>query len=373
MSLEDLIKPHIRDLAPYVPGKPMEELERELGITHSIKLASNENPLGPSPKAVEAIRGAASEIHRYPDGASFALRTRLAAHLGVAHDQLVFGTGADEILELIAKTVIGPDDEVIFGWPSFAMYPIVVKGMGGKGVPVPLNDEFVHDLDAMLAAVTPRTRVMMLCNPNNPTGTSVGAAEFNRFVEALPEDIILAVDEAYFEFVRRVDFPDTLALLGQNPERPGRPGTIVLRTFSKIFGLAGIRIGYGIADAEFAGYLERARHPFNVNRLAEVAALAAMDDDDHVRRTFALNAAGIDYLETELDKLGIQTWPTDTNFLLAETGADVFDPLLQKGVIVRPMAGFGLTKHVRISIGTPEENERFIKALTEVRAMRGDA
>lgn len=364
MSLEDLIKPHIRDLSPYVPGKPMEELERELGISQSIKLASNENPLGPSPLAVDAIRGAASEIHRYPDGASFALRARLAESLGVAQNQLVFGSGADEILELIAKTVINPGDEVIFGWPSFAMYPIVVRGMGGVGVPVSLNGDFVHDLDAMLAAVTPRTRVMMLCNPNNPTGTSVGASDFERFVEALPDDLILAVDEAYFEFVRRPDFPDALAWLDR------RPGTIVLRTFSKIFGLAGIRIGYGIADAELASYLERARHPFNVNRLAEVAALAALDDTEHVRRTFDLNAAGIEYLTSELTKLGIQTWATDTNFLLAKAGADVFDPLLKKGVIVRPMSGFGLTEHVRVSIGTPEENERFVKALAEVLEAR---
>lgn len=365
MSLVDRIKTHIRDLAPYEPGKPIEELERELGISHSIKLASNENPLGPSPLAVEAIRGAASDIHRYPDGACFALRERLAARLGVAESQLVFGTGADEILELIAKTVIGPGDEVVYGWPSFAMYPIVVQGMGGVGVQVPLNPDFVHDLDAMREAITPKTRVVMLCNPNNPTGTSVGADEFDRFVAGMPDDVVLVVDEAYFEFVRRTDFPNTLALLSE------RPGTIVLRTFSKIFGLAGMRIGYGIADAEFASYLERARHPFNVNRLAEVAALAAMDDAEHVERTIELNGAGIEYLTKELGKMGIQTWPTDTNFLLAKTGANVFEPLLRQGVIVRPMGGFGLEEHVRISIGLPEENERFIKALAEVRGQGG--
>jgi len=365
MALKDLIKPHIRDLAPYVPGKPMEELERELGISHSIKLASNENPLGPSPKAVEAIRAAAGDVHRYPDGACFELRERLSKRLGVAENQLVFGTGADEILELIAKTVINPGDEVVYAWPSFAMYPIVTKGMGGVCVPVPLNDEFVHDLSAMSSAITSRTRLVMLCNPNNPTGTSFGAAEFDRFVDSLPEDVILAIDEAYFEFVRRADFPDSIALL----ER--RPGTIVLRTFSKIFGLAGVRIGYGIADPEFSSYLERARHPFNVNRLAEIAAVAAMDDHEHVRRTLEMNAAGIEYLTTELAKMGIETWPTDSNFLLAKTGADVFDPLLAKGVIVRPMGGFGLLEHVRVSIGLPEENERFIKALAEVRSAGG--
>jgi histidinol-phosphate aminotransferase len=361
MSLVDLIKPHIRDLAPYEPGKPMEELERELGIRESIKLASNENPLGASPKAVAAMRQALDEVNRYPDGTSFALRSKLSARLGVAENQLVFGCGGDEILELIAKTVIGPGDEVVYGWPSFAMYPIVIQGMGARGIPVPLDAAFTHDLDAMAAAVTEKTRLVMLCNPNNPTGTSVGAEEFNRFVAALPADVILAVDEAYFEFARRSDFPDVIPLL------PERPGTLVLRTFSKIYGLAGIRIGYGICDAAFASYLERARHPFNVNRLAEVAALAALDDEDHVRRTLELNEAGIDYLTSELGKLGIETWPTDANFILARTGGGVFDALLEKGVIVRPMNGFGLTEHVRISIGRPEENERLIKALVEIR------
>jgi histidinol-phosphate aminotransferase len=367
LSLIDLIKPHIRELAPYEPGKPMEELERELGIRESIKLASNENPLGASPMAVEAMRNALNEVNRYPDGASFALRAALSARLGVDENQLVFGCGGDEILELIAKTVIGPGDEVVYPWPSFAMYPIVIRGMGAKGVPVPLNRDFVHDLDAMADAVTEKTRLVMLCNPNNPTGTSVGAEAFERFVAALPADVILAIDEAYFEFVRRPDFPDAIALLSD------RPGTLVLRTFSKIYGLAGIRIGYGICDAGFASYLERARHPFNVNRLAEVAALAALDDEEHVRRTLEVNGAGIEYLTDELGKMGIETWPTDANFILARTGEGVFDALLRKGVIVRPMKGFGLTEHVRISIGLPEENERLIKALVEIRGNRGVA
>ena len=365
MSVEDLVKPHIRDLAPYAPGKPMEELERELGISRSIKLASNENPLGPSPLAIEAVREAASGVHRYPDGASFALRSKLANRLGVDEGQLVFGTGADEILELIAKTLIGPGDEVIYGWPSFAMYPIVVKGMGAQIVPVPLTEDFVYDLDAILAAINERTRVVMICNPNNPTGTSVGAEEFDRFVAKLPDHVVLAIDEAYFEFVRRPDFPDARDLIQK------RPGTIALRTFSKIYGLAGLRIGYGICDSELAGFIERARHPFNVNNLAEAGALAALDDADHVERTRAMNETGIRYLADELGKMDIQTWPTDANFMLAKTGADVFDGLLKKGVIIRPMAGFGLNEHVRISIGTAEENERFIKALHEVRATGG--
>lgn len=361
MSIRDLVKPHIRDLAPYKPGKPMEELERELGIRDSIKLASNENPLGPSPKAVEAMRAAAGDVHRYPDGASFKLRAKLSERLGVGADQLVFGTGCDEVIELIAKTFIGAGDEVVYPWPSFAMYPIVVKGMGGTPVQVPLTADLDHDLDAMADAITERTRVVMVCNPNNPTGVSFGAEAFARFVARIPDDVVLAIDEVYVEFVRRSDFPDSLALIAE------RPATIAFRSFSKIYGIAGIRIGYGITSPELASYLERARHPFNVNLLAEAAAIAALDDAEHVERTLELNASGGDYLRRELGRLGIETWPSDANFILAKAGADVYEALLARGVIVRPMAGFGLTEHVRISIGLPEENERLIKALGELR------
>jgi histidinol-phosphate aminotransferase len=360
MALVDLVNPHILGLEPYQPGKPIEELERELGIQGAIKLASNENPLGPSPKAVAAVRAACSGIHRYPDGASFSLRSRLAPRLGVAEDQLVFGSGADEILELLAKTLLGRGDEVVYAWPSFAMYPIVVKGMGATPVPVPLDSQLVHDLPAMARAVTKRTKLVFVCNPNNPTGTSVGARDFAAFVEALPRDLVLAIDEAYFEFVRREDFPDAIALVAR------RPGTIVLRTFSKIYGLAGLRIGYGVADRELAGYLQRARHPFNVNRLAEVAGLAALDDDEHVRRTREGNAAGIAFLTRELTSLGFEVWPSDANFVLVRTGSAVHTRLLREGVIVRPMAGFGLPDHIRISIGTAEENERLVKALQRI-------
>lgn len=367
MSLADLIKPHIRELAPYEPGKPMEELERELGISESIKLASNENPLGASPLAVEAMRQALEGINRYPDGVSFALRKALSVRLGVTGKQLVFGCGGDEILELVAKAVLGPGDEVVYAWPSFAMYPIVTRGMGATGVAVPLDDDYVHDLDAMAAAVTERTRLVIVCNPNNPTGTSIGAEAFERFVAALSEDVILVVDEAYFEFVRRSNFPNVIDLLSK------RPGTLILRTFSKVYGLAGIRIGYGICDEEFASYLERARHPFNVNRLAEVAALAALDDEEHVRRTLELNETGVEYLTSEFGKMGIETWPTDANFILVRAGEGIFDELLQRGVIVRPMNGFGWPDHIRVSIGSPEENERLIKAVVEIQGNRGTA
>ncbi len=360
MALERRVNPHILNLEAYQPGKPIEEVERELGISCSVKLASNENPLGPSPKAVAALREAGDQISRYPDGASYELREQLAQCLGVGQEQLVFGCGADELLELLAKTFLSPGDEVVLPWPSFAMYPIVVKGMGATPVPVPLSADMAHDLPAMARAIGERTKLVFLCNPNNPTGTSFGQREFEGFLAELPETAVLAIDEAYVEFVRRSDFPHSIALAKR------RPGTIVLRTFSKIYGLAGLRVGYGIADPELASYLERARHPFNVNRLAEVAALAALGDEEHAQRTRDNNAAGIEFLTRELPALGHDVWPSDANFLLVRTGADYYEKLLRKGVIVRPLRGFGLPEHIRVSIGTPEENERLIKALQQI-------
>jgi histidinol-phosphate aminotransferase len=360
MALERIVKPWIRALEPYQPGKPAEELDRELGITGSLKLASNESPLGPSPRAVAAMQAELARVHRYPDGASFELRRKLAGRLGVAEEQLVFGAGADEILELLAKVLLGPGDECVFAWPSFAMYPIVVRGMGATPVAVPLDAALVHDLDAMALAVNPRTRLAFVCNPNNPTGTSVGREALDRFAERLPAECVLAIDEAYVDFARRPDFPDALAWVRR------RPGTIALRTFSKAWGLAGLRVGYGVADPELAGYLQRARHPFNVNRLAEVAATAALDDDAYRERLLRLNAEGIAYLTRELRSLGFEVWPSDANFVLARGPAGVVPALLREGVIVRPLAGFGLAEHLRITVGLPEENERLVKALRRI-------
>jgi len=303
------------------------------------------------------VRRALADLHRYPDGASFALRSKLAERLGVGQDQLVFGCGADEILELVAKAFLGPGDEAVFAWPSFAMYPIVTRGMGATPIAVPLDRDLVHDLDAIAAAVNERTRVVIVCNPNNPTGTSVGAAAFDRFAARLPDDVVLLVDEAYVDFARRADFPDALAWVAR------RPGTLVVRTFSKIAGLAGLRVGFGVADPELSGYLERARHPFNVNLLAEAAAVAALDDREHLERTLRQNAEGIEFLRRELGALGIETWPSEANFLLAKPGPGTYDFLLREGIIVRPLAGFGMPDHVRITIGLPEENERLVKAL----------
>jgi len=360
MALEKLVKPHILEIQPYKPGKPVEELERELGISGAIKIASNENPRGASPRALAAMREKLDEANRYPDGAMFELRAKLAATFGIDESQLTFGCGADEILELLAKSFLGPGDECVYAWPSFAMYPVVAKGMGATAVPVPLDKELNHDLPAMAAAVTDRTKMVIVCNPNNPTGTSFGAAAFDAFVKALPAELILVVDEVYWDFARRSDFPDTLACIRE------RPGTISVRSFSKLYGLAGLRIGYGISDPELADILDRARHPFNVSRLAEIAAVAALDDVEFVEETLSANAAGAEYLAKELTELGIGFWPTDTNFILARAGCDAYERLLHEGIIVRPLAGFGMADCVRITIGTADENERLVKGLRKL-------
>lgn len=361
MSVTSRVKNHISELNPYVPGKPVEELERELGLTDSIKLASNENPIGPSRRALEAMQKALVGVHRYPDGSSFELRRILSERLGVRGDQLVFGAGSDELLELIAKAFLGPGDEVVFAWPSFAMYPIVVKGMGATSVMVPLTKDLVHDLDAMASAVRSTTQLVFLCNPNNPTGTSVGSEAFDRFLKAIPDDVLLVIDEAYFEYVRREDFPDSLKLVNS------RPGTAVLRTFSKIYGLAGMRIGYGVMDREFASFLERARHPFNVSSVAEAGAVAALDDQEHVEESRRVNSDGMGYLQKEFSSMGIPTWDSDANFILAGTGAGTYEALLPHGIIVRPMGGFGLPETVRITVGTKAENERLVSTLALLR------
>ncbi len=360
MKLRDLVNPHIRDLAPYVPGKPVEELERELGIASAVKLASNESPIGPSRRAVEAIFAAAENLNRYPDDTCFVLRDALATHIGVGRDQLCFAGGSDGILELLAKCFLAPGDEAVFAWPSFAMYPILTKGSGATPVQVPLDREHRADVAALLRAVTPRTRLLLLANPNNPTGTSIGAADFEKLVRELPPHVVLAADEAYLEFVRRRDFPDSVRLLRE------RQTLVVLRTFSKAYALAGLRIGYAIADRELIGYLERARHPFIVNSLAQVAASAALADRAHTARIRDLTHAGIAQLEAGLRKIGLRFAETDANFLLIEvgSGADALqERLLRHGVITRPLGGFGLATHLRVSVGTPEENERFLASL----------
>ncbi|MFQ5735431.1 MAG: histidinol-phosphate transaminase [Thermodesulfobacteriota bacterium] len=351
---------NIEALVPYPPGKPIEELERELGIKGSIKLASNENPLGPSSKAVEALTGALSNLHRYPDGSCYYLKEKLSAMLGVRPDELIFGNGSNEMIELLVRAFMRPGDEAVMADPSFAVYPIAVKAGGGTSVKVPLR-EMRHDLARMAGRITEKTRMVFIANPNNPTGTMVTDFEFSAFMESVPEGVIVCMDEAYFEYVRSGGYPDTLSYI-----KAGRP-VLLLRTFSKIYGLAGLRIGYGVAHREIIGYMNRVRQPFNVNSLAQTAALAALDDAEHVRRSREVNEAGLRFLFAELKARGFECVDTEANFFLVKVGdgAGVYRRLLEKGVIVRPMASYRMPEYIRVTVGLPEENRRFIEAFTE--------
>ncbi len=358
-SLQELASPFLKGLIPYSPGKPVEEVERELGIKGAIKLASNENPLGPSPRALRALREALPESHRYPDGGGYYLKQGLAARLGVTPEHLILGNGCNEILELMARCFLLPGDEAVIADPAFVIYGTLAQLQGCEKLLVPLK-AWTHDLEAMARAVTEKTKMVFIGNPNNPTGTVTSPAEIEAFMRAIPGDVIVVIDEAYVEYVPPELAPDSLRHV-----REGR-WVIVLRTFSKIYGLAGLRIGYGIAPPSMVELLDRARAPFNVNALAQRAALAAIDDEDHVANSRRVNEQGKAYLSAELGRLGLLSPPSAANFLLVDVerdGGAVAQALLQEGVIVRPMGGPSLPTHIRVSIGTPPENERFIQAL----------
>jgi len=348
---------YIRAIQPYVPGKPIEELERELGISHSIKLASNENPLGPSPLATVAIKDTFGELNRYPDGAGYYLKQALSAKLGVSEEELILGNGSNELLDIAARTFLKAGDEAVMGAPSFVVYSMAVQSVGGTSVQVPLKDH-IHDLAAMADAITPRTRMLFLANPNNPTGTYNTAEEFDRLMTKAHEDMIVVVDEAYYEYVTAPDYADSMKHF-----RSGR-NILVLRTFSKIYGLAGLRIGYGIAKREILTDMNRLREPFNTSSLSQKAALAALGDEAHVTRSRVTNSEGKQYLYQQLKALGIRCVPTEANFIYIpmDDSMAVYNGLLKKGVIIRPMG----PRAVRVTIGLPEENRRFIEALRTV-------
>ncbi len=350
------VHPDIAKLVPYSPGKPLDELERELGIHGAVKLASNENPLGPSPKALAALDERKETVHLYPDGGAHDLTRALADRWKVSGKQIVVGNGSDEIISLLVKTFVSPGEEAVMADHTFVMYKLAVTGGHGVCVEVPLKD-WRHDLPAMARAVTGRTRVVFVCNPNNPTGTMVTRDEVREFMAAVPDDVIVVFDEAYYEYVRDPHYPDTLDYVRQN-----RP-VVVLRTFSKIYGLAGLRIGYGITTPEIVEYLHRVRNPFNANTLAQVAARAALGDEQHVAASRALNEAEMASVDNGLRALGLAPLPSQANFLFFDThrnGRDVFDRLLREGIIVRHLGGSML----RVTIGRPEENRRFLKALS---------
>ena len=363
-------KPWIRSLQPYPPGKPIEELEREYGIRDSIKLASNENPLGPSPKAVSALREAVAGVHRYPDGGAFYLRRALAERCGVPPELLLFGNGSNELIELAVRAFVHEGDEAVVSEHAFVIYAMAVQAQGGHTTVVPARD-YGHDLEAMAAAISPRTRIVFLANPNNPTGTLYGCGAWARFLAEVPRQTVIVVDEAYAEYVERADYPQTLNTLGE--DRP----LLMLRTFSKIYGLAGLRIGYGVGSAAVIELMNRLRAPFNVNVLAQRAALAALGDDEHLERSRQVNRRGMQQLEAGIAGLGLASVPSYANFLLVRVGdaAATYENLLRRGVIVRPVPVYGLPEHVRVTVGTEAENQRFLQALGEVvrGASRGAA
>jgi len=362
-NIEALVNAPLRDFVPYQPGKPIEELERELGIAGSIKLASNENPLGPSPRALEAIHDALGGMHRYPEGGGHELVRKIAAKIGVSPERVVIGNGSNEIIELLVRAFLRPGDEAIFAHPSFAVYPLVVKAAGGAGRAVPLRN-LTHDLPAMSRAITPRTKIVFVCNPNNPTGTAVTKEAFEAFLREVPDRVIVAADEAYFEYM------DDPARVDSLQYHDSGKIVVTLRTFSKCYGLAGLRIGYGVGHPLLVDYLNRVRQPFNTNLLAQVGAMAALDDEGHLRASVENNRRGKVALYEGLGALGIACTRTQANFLLVHlpkgNGQEVYERLLRLGVIVRPMGSYDLPGTVRVTVGTPEENTRFLAALREV-------
>lgn len=357
-----LVPSFIETLHPYVPGKPIEETEREYGISGAVKLASNENPLGASPKALEAIARALPKLHLYPDGASFYLKRRMAAKFGVAENQLVLGNGSNELLELLIRTFVHGDDEILTSAQTFAVYGIAAQAVGRKFVAVPMKDR-AYDLEAMARAVTPKTRMIFIANPDNPGGSYQGREALVRFLDAVGEKPLVVMDEAYYEYVTAADYPQSLEL------QKKYPNIIVLRTFSKAYGMAGIRLGYGIARPELIGYLERTRAPFNISLLAQIGGLAAIDDDEHVQRSRELNRQGIEELNRELPKFGLTVMPSQGNFVLVDFHrpvGPVNEALLRQGIIVRPMGGYGYPTCLRISTGTAEDHRKLFAALAKV-------
>ncbi len=354
---------NIESLVAYKPGKPIDELKREFGLKHVIKLASNENPLGPSPRAVEAINATMPEISRYPDGAAFALRQAVSKKLNVPADELLFGAGSNEIIELMLRTFVKNGEYTVSPSPSFSVYSIISQAMGSKCGWVPTTTSFETDFDRLLSAIKPGARAVFLASPNNPTGRYVNSTDLKTFMDKVPGDTIVVMDEAYCEFADAPDFPDTLKLY------KNYPNMVLMRTFSKAYGLAGLRIGYCIADKMCCEMMNRVRQPFNTNMLAQVAASAAINDDEWLKHVQNNNAAGKKRLYEGFDKLGVKYIPTQANFILADVkdGEHVFEKLLRKGVIVRFM-GKALASYIRVSIGTPEENELFLKALGETLA-----
>src|SRR5436305_9162413 len=361
-----LFRPAIEELTPYQPGRPVEEVQRELGLERIVKLASNEGPFPPFPAALEAMERAARELNRYPDGGVYRLHEALAARHRVAFGQIAVGAGADGCLDMLSQATLDPADEVVCGWPSFPSSVIYARNQGASALTVPLREQR-YDLDALAAAVTPRTKLVYVCHPNNPTGTMNTKDELDRFFARVPGHVVVVIDQAYFEYIDRPDYPDAVEAYLKAGRR-----VVVLRTFSKIYGLAGLRVGYAVAPADVVAAMTKTRRPFDVTSPAQAAALASMDDPLEIGQRRALNAEGLAQLERTLREHGFEPASGAVgNFLYVEVGEEaprLYDALLHEGVIVRPLAGFGAPRALRISVGSPEENAFFAAALGRVLA-----
>ena len=362
-----LAAPGVRVLTPYRPGKPISELERELGIESAIKLASNENPLGPSPHARAAAGATLAELARYPDGNGFALKRALARRLAVAPEQITLGNGSNDVLELVARAFATPRDEVVYAEFAFAVYPIVTTAVGARAVVVPAR-AWGHDLEAMREAVGPRTRVVFIANPNNPTGTWNDGRSVEAFLQAMPAHVITVVDQAYLEYVDHADYADCIPWVARYPN------LVVTRTFSKAYALAGLRVGYAVSSSPVADLLNRVRQPFNVNSVALAAAEAALADDDHLARGVRVNRDGMQQLVAAFEKMGLDYIPSVGNFVSVHVGGPagpVYQALLREGVIVRPVDNYGMPEHLRVTVGLESENLRFLAALPKALARGG--
>ena len=366
-DLRDLSPDYIRAIAPYQPGKPISELARELGLAEAsiIKLASNENPRGPSPKALAAIGTAAAELTRYPDGNAFDLKSALSRHFGIGAEQIVLGNGSNDVLELVAQAFLHRGVAAVYSQYGFAVYPIAVQSRGATSIVVPARD-FGHDLGAMRDAITADTRVVFIANPNNPTGTFLAGSALESFLGSVPPWVIVVLDEAYNEYLSPELKYDSVGWLARFPN------LVLSRTFSKAYGLAALRVGFGLMHAAVADLLNRVRQPFNVNSLAQAAAIAALADRDYVAQSYELNRAGLEQLMTGLAKLGVSAVPSVANFVLIEVGdaIRVNDALLRQSVIVRPVGNYDLPRHLRVTVGLPQENERFLAALARALETR---
>lgn len=360
--MKELVKKFSKELTPYPPGKPIEELEREYGITDSIKLASNENPLGPSPKAVRAIKESIDKINRYPDSSGYYLKNSLAEKFGLAMANIILGNGSDEIIKLVAHAFLSTDDEVIIPFPTFLMYEKNAQSFQGKIIRIPLAN-FSVDLHSILNAVSDKTKIIFLNNPNNPTGTALGIKEISHFLQSTPKEVIVVLDEAYIEFATDKNIESGICLLESNPN------LVILRTFSKLYGLAGLRIGYGFASEAIINGLNLVQQPFSTNYMAQVGAAAALNDKDFVKKTLALTVEGLKFLYSQLNRMDLKYITTQTNFLMIKTpiGAkETYKRMLKEGVIIRSMEDFGMEDFIRINVGLPDENERFIKTLKKI-------